>query len=506
MLRLTIDTGCDQDIGISRYHHTQEDRIRVEKVRMASGLEPIVGVVVDGESPYGQGERAAKRTMSRIYRSLQEAEGKDIHRSLEDALRRAHSALHQEINRDGRADLMAASVTAVVIDQKKLYLAHAGNTRAYLVRGEEVVQLTRDHVRNNRGGYILSKAVGLNTNLSPDLGAHPERDVPWISNGNAVSLKRGDHVVLCSDGLIKDRPDKPGKLLDPEIEMPPVLNDPNTPALEAARTLVSRAVGRNADDNVSAGVISLMRTRFNPILLLGLGVLMAAMVLLAGLFLPDSPATDTIPTLSKSHTPIPSPTLTPTPLPIRVGLSKGSVDLSKDGESWTPFRPNDAINAGYAIRTGTNGQAKLILRDGSQVYLEPSSQLTIFQIADAYPNDSTLLMLDQGQVLLHQPNLEGKTLSIRMPEQGQAILQGYGALAASYDPGEQETRVECLNGSSCKLGAKPIVPGWNARQTDSGQVELQLIQLDERYDQYVEWNRSCKCIKDSLLSEGATNP
>jgi hypothetical protein len=88
--------------------------------------------------------------------------------------------------------------------------------------------------------YELSKALGLGPELQADV--------------TTLELKRGDHLLLCTDGLTKFSRDGKRHFVE-EKEMPSILGK-NAP-LEAARTLVSLSVGRNSQDNVTALVIEM---------------------------------------------------------------------------------------------------------------------------------------------------------------------------------------------------------------------------------------------------------
>lgn len=100
---------------------------------------------------------------------------------------------------------MGTTETSVILDGTKLYFAHVGDSRAYMVRGGRLSQVTEDHsfvMESVRKGLmtleqaeasplknILTRALG-----SPDL---PEVDI------TSCNVSPGDRVILCTDGLFK---------------------------------------------------------------------------------------------------------------------------------------------------------------------------------------------------------------------------------------------------------------------------------------------------------------
>lgn len=126
-----------------------------------------------------------------------------------------------------------------------LFLAHAGDSRAYLFRGGALRQITRDHTRvqllvdsgvltreeaaTHRLRHVLTNVLG---------GGAPLSDV----DVHRLQLAGGDTVLLCSDGLYD---------VVKEDELAGVLS--STPsAKDACRSLVDLALAHGAPDNVTA--------------------------------------------------------------------------------------------------------------------------------------------------------------------------------------------------------------------------------------------------------------
>jgi protein phosphatase len=147
-----------------------------------------------------------------------------------------------------RAHLMGTTCVAGVVRREILYLAHVGDSRAYLLRGGRLARLTRDHsfveeqvrageltpeeARNSRFRNMITRAVGIEPEVEPDLRAEP--------------LQAGDLLLVCTDGLTT-------MLDDAEIERLLTRGAAAGPAdLErTAAVLVDAANRRGGADNIT---------------------------------------------------------------------------------------------------------------------------------------------------------------------------------------------------------------------------------------------------------------
>jgi protein phosphatase len=142
------------------------------------------------------------------------------------------------------------SVAALFLDHRVL-LANVGDSRAYLIRGDEICQVTRDHsfvaeqvsagvlpaeqARESSYRNIITRALGLRPEVEVDL--YQERVVP------------GDRVLLCSDGLHGQ--------LEAE-EMAQIAG--SGPLQRAVDGLIGLANQRGGPDNITAVLIEVVAT------------------------------------------------------------------------------------------------------------------------------------------------------------------------------------------------------------------------------------------------------
>jgi protein phosphatase len=147
--------------------------------------------------------------------------------------------------------LMGTTVVVGVVSGGRLHLAHAGDSRAYLMRGPELYRLTEDHsyvaervrageiteeeARGSRFRNMITRAVGIDREIEPDL--------------RSEVLRPGDTVLVCTDGLT-------GMLGDSDIAN--LLASPEytgMPPEGVASALVDAANRRDSNDNVTAVVL-----------------------------------------------------------------------------------------------------------------------------------------------------------------------------------------------------------------------------------------------------------
>jgi serine/threonine protein phosphatase PrpC len=218
----------EQSPGAISPEPPQQDRVRVEEMRTRGGLDLILAVVVDGEGHLRAGD-AAETFINQLFSGISQSIHRDLNALLRDLLEKGSQSILRAI-RSGEG-IGEVAVTVVAIHRGRLFFAHAGHTMALLVREGKVTQLT--HSGDRLLGYS---------------------EAPLIQSGDprGMKLQVGDSVVLTSDGLTRISPEDGLPFVDTDNVVTYV--EGSTP-LEAARHLISLAMGRDVDDNVSVVVI-----------------------------------------------------------------------------------------------------------------------------------------------------------------------------------------------------------------------------------------------------------
>ena len=122
---------------------------------------------------------------------------------LEDAINAASAAVHADARRNRDLTGMGTTVVGCLLAENHAVIAHVGDSRAYLLHGNRLRLLTRDHTvvaeLVARGALSAAEAQvhPYKSVLSRNLGGRPDAKVDILE----IDLEPGDRVLLCSDGL-----------------------------------------------------------------------------------------------------------------------------------------------------------------------------------------------------------------------------------------------------------------------------------------------------------------
>lgn len=119
------------------------------------------------------------------------------------AISRANEALEKKMQEVPLLQGMGSTVVAVLINKDSAYIAHAGDSRCYLLRGDKCVYQSQDHslvgelvrkkalteeeARLSPQSNVISRGLGSTTNHVPEI-----EEIPY---------RKGDRIVLCTDGV-----------------------------------------------------------------------------------------------------------------------------------------------------------------------------------------------------------------------------------------------------------------------------------------------------------------
>jgi serine/threonine protein phosphatase PrpC len=179
-----------------------QDRVAI----IADGDDALLAVV-DGMGGHADGARAAEAAV----RAMREEFGASS-RPLFDpdglihlTLGRAHEAV-VALGRDLPAEVRPrATCAACLVRGSSAFWAHIGDSRVYLLRGGRVLERTRDHTHVEqllRAGRITEDQAHehpMRNYVESCLGGDPA--LPEMTLGGRRTLKSGDVLLLCSDGL-----------------------------------------------------------------------------------------------------------------------------------------------------------------------------------------------------------------------------------------------------------------------------------------------------------------
>jgi protein phosphatase len=457
-----IRSAASSHIGASPLRKLLEDRSRSESIRTAVGMEMVLGVVADGIGGENAGERAAEVTVNTVFEFCSNSTERDIPNMLKKALEQANERVHAEARRSRRKMNMGSTAAVAAVVEGRLYIANVGDSRIYLIRGQNVKQLTRDHTWANevvRSGRLsmqdaskhprkdeIVRSIGYETSLDVDLGVwlkDGEESEKEASLAQGLFLRKGDRVLICSDGVTKSRHDKPGKHYVEEMDFPKLVES-RVPA-QAVEAILKQARARKVDDNVSAvilevaGAESVRRPRL-PIRAVGMGAFVI-LLLAAGIWL--------IPQLGKKNGDLSS---TPVVADLPAGVAylselNGFAEKQMPGSSFKDLQLDDILTSGQDVRIRTLGEEAFLrfdLADQSVLILGPSTQIELRAIADGSSVLETFIVLEQGSVLIYKAEATGSDFVVASPIGIQARVVG-SLMGVHLESGSQRLHVDCFH-------------------------------------------------------------
>lgn len=255
---MDIEVALASDPGCVREQN--EDRIFYYRPEDAATLERhgILAVVADGMGGHLAGEVASQMAIDIVRRVYYENHREtDPMARLQKALLAANRDIHRAASQDRARQGMGTTCTALALRGRSAYCAHVGDSRLYLLRGEEAYLLTEDHswvMDMVRAGVIGAEEARRHPDrnvLLRALGLRPKVEVSTWEQ--PLPVQEGDAFVLCSDGLHDLVMDK---------EIADAVGGAS--ARDACDSLVAMAMERGGYDNISVGILKLGRPAENP--------------------------------------------------------------------------------------------------------------------------------------------------------------------------------------------------------------------------------------------------
>jgi len=236
-----LQWGSSTDVGMVR--ETNQDCLLV--------AEPLFAVA-DGMGGHRGGEVASATALEILQVTFGAATSKA---ELLEAVRRANAKVWDKAQLDDSLHGMGTTLTAAALVEDDggndvFAVVNVGDSRAYLLRGGELHQVTKDHSfveEMVRAGEITAEEAETHPKrniLTRALGVEPTVDV----DVEEIEPHVGDRFLLCSDGLVREVGDE---------QIAATLRRLRNPD-EAARELVSQAKSHGGHDNITVVIIDVI--------------------------------------------------------------------------------------------------------------------------------------------------------------------------------------------------------------------------------------------------------
>src|SRR5207248_1614136 len=216
------------------------------------GEHGLVLVVSDGMGGALAGDVASRMAIEAVRDVLMglnaDSNGCDPESSLVECLRHAtmeaNKNIHYKSLEDSRCSGMGATLTGAAVKDDKLDLIQVGDSRAYVMRGQQIRLATKDQ-------SLVQQLVDVGQISEAEAETHMFRNVILQALGAQtellpatarIQIRQGDMLLLCSDGLS-------GKLRNEDIRQ--IVSESGDDLAAACKALVDEANHRGGEDNIT---------------------------------------------------------------------------------------------------------------------------------------------------------------------------------------------------------------------------------------------------------------
>lgn len=241
--------------GNRRY---QQDAVHVTPSRKlaANKKTRVLAVVCDGMGGMADGGKASQTAIQMMLQGFQQIEklpNVDIPAFFRRGIVTIDKIIHDFPKEDGKGS--GTTMVAAIAEDNKLYWASVGDSRIYIIRGNQMRQVTRDHNYWLR----LQEMVANGQLTEQEALAKPQKEalISFLGIGNVslmdvnvqpFEMQYGDVIMLCSDGITKTLPDS---------QIHNIITNEIVSMEDKAKTLVNAAVTGNthSQDNTSVAIL-----------------------------------------------------------------------------------------------------------------------------------------------------------------------------------------------------------------------------------------------------------
>jgi serine/threonine protein phosphatase PrpC len=253
--QLRLDVAQLTDVGRKRPHNEDNMAYVIPKDPQVMARKGALFIVADGMGGHAAGEVASEIAVDTVSKVYYQDDSDDVAVSLLHAIRRANALIHQRAAENMMRSGMGTTCVAAVLRGSIAYIANVGDSRAYLIRKEQVKQISQDHSwveEQVRAGLLTrdqARSHAQRNVITRCLGTQPEVEIDVFSE----RLEESDTLILCSDGLS-------GLVADEELQTIVARYLPQ----ESVYHLVERANENGGSDNITAVVVRVQELGWDP--------------------------------------------------------------------------------------------------------------------------------------------------------------------------------------------------------------------------------------------------
>ena len=206
-------------------------------------VAPPLFAVADGMGGAQAGEVASQLAASAL--EAGDSDGLGGTKRIDALIQEANRRIYDRASTDPTASGMGTTLTVALVEGMTVAIGHVGDSRAYLVRDEQMEQLTEDHSLVNellKTGKLSEEEAQVHPQrsvITRAVGTDPDVDV----DGFTIEAEEGDVFLICSDGL--------SDMVEDE-EILELLHSNRDDLDKAVKALVAAANKGGGEDNITA--------------------------------------------------------------------------------------------------------------------------------------------------------------------------------------------------------------------------------------------------------------
>ncbi len=253
--QLRLDVAQLTDVGRKREHNEDNMAHVIPKDPQVMARKGALFIVADGMGGHAAGEVASEIAVDAVTNVYYQDDSDDAATSLLHAIKRANALIHQRAAENMLRSGMGTTCIAAVLRGNMAYIANVGDSRAYLVRGGQVRQVSQDHswvAEQVRAGLLTEEQARTHAQrnvITRCLGTQADVDIDVFPE----PLEENDALVLCSDGLS-------GCISDDDILKTVEQAGPQ----ESVYHLIEQANENGGPDNITAIVVRVLEVGWEP--------------------------------------------------------------------------------------------------------------------------------------------------------------------------------------------------------------------------------------------------
>jgi protein phosphatase len=205
-------------------------------------VAPPLFAVADGMGGAQAGEVASGLAAGALEDGSTELGGRE---RVEALIQEANRRIYDRATTDPAASGMGTTMTVALVEGMSVVIGHVGDSRAYLVRGDSMEQLTEDHSLVNelvKSGKLSEEEAHIHPQrsvITRAVGTDPDVDIDAFT----IEAQEGDVFLICSDGLTD---------MVEDVDILEIVDRDRADLDQVVRSLVQFANKEGGEDNITA--------------------------------------------------------------------------------------------------------------------------------------------------------------------------------------------------------------------------------------------------------------